>query len=87
MKFTLSWLKEHLDTQASLDQITEALTMVGLELEGVEDRARGLETFVTAKVIEAKQHPNADRLRVAPSIPAMARRSSWSAVHRMPEPV
>lgn len=64
MKFTLSWLKEHLDTQASLDQITEALTMVGLELEGVEDRARGLETFVTAKVIEAKQHPNADRLRV-----------------------
>jgi len=64
MKFTLSWLKEHLDTSASLDQITDALTMVGLELEGVEDRAKGLETFVTAKVIEAKQHPNADRLRI-----------------------
>jgi phenylalanyl-tRNA synthetase beta chain len=64
MKFTLSWLKEHLDTTASLQQITDALTMVGLELEGVEDRAKGLETFVTAKVIEAKQHPNADRLRV-----------------------
>ncbi|MBO6518660.1 MAG: phenylalanine--tRNA ligase subunit beta [Rhodospirillales bacterium] len=64
MKFTLSWLKEHLDTNASLTEITDALTMVGLELEGVEDRAKGLETFVTAKVIEAKQHPNADRLRV-----------------------
>ncbi|MDP4796501.1 MAG: phenylalanine--tRNA ligase subunit beta [Rhodospirillales bacterium] len=64
MKFTLSWLKEHLDTQASLTQITEALTMVGLELEGVEDRAKGLETFVTARVVEAKQHPNADRLRI-----------------------
>lgn len=64
MKFTLKWLKEHLDTQASLTEITDALTMVGLELEGVEDRARGLETFVTARVIEATQHPNADRLRV-----------------------
>lgn len=64
MKFTLSWLKEHLDTNASLTEITDALTMVGLELEGVEDRAKGLETFVTARVVEAKQHPNADRLRV-----------------------
>ena len=64
MKFTLSWLKEHLDTQASLTEITDALTMVGLELEGVEDRAKGLETFVTARVVEATQHPNADRLRV-----------------------
>lgn len=64
MKFTLSWLKEHLETTASLQEITDGLTMVGLELEGVEDRSKGLETFVTAKVIEAKQHPNADRLRV-----------------------
>ena len=64
MKFTLSWLKEHLDTTVSLKEITDALTMVGLELEGVEDRAKGLETFVTAKVLEATQHPNADRLRV-----------------------
>ncbi|MEQ8319454.1 MAG: phenylalanine--tRNA ligase subunit beta [Rhodospirillales bacterium] len=64
MKFTLSWLKEHLDTTASLTEITEALTMVGLELEGVEDRAKGLETFVTARVVEARQHPDADRLRV-----------------------
>jgi phenylalanyl-tRNA synthetase beta chain len=64
MKFTLSWLKEHLDTKASLQEITDTLTMVGLEIEGVDDRSQGLETFVTARVIEATQHPNADRLRV-----------------------
>lgn len=64
MKFTLGWLKEHLDTTASLDDILDKLTLVGLEVEGVEDRAKGIRGFVTAKVIEAKQHPNADRLRV-----------------------
>ncbi len=64
MKFTLSWLKEHLDTTASLDEIAAKLTEVGLEVEGIEDRAKGLETFVTARVVEASQHPNADRLRV-----------------------
>ncbi len=64
MKFTLGWLKEHLETDATLDEILDRLTMVGLEVEGVEDRAKGLETFVTAKVIEARRHPNADRLRI-----------------------
>jgi len=64
MKFTLGWLKEHLETDASLDDILERLTMVGLEVESVTDRAAGLESFVTATVLEAKQHPNADRLRV-----------------------
>ncbi len=64
MKFTVGWLKEHLDTQATLEQIVEKLTMVGLEVEKVTDRAKGLETFVVGYVIEAKQHPNADRLRV-----------------------
>ena len=64
MKFTVGWLKEHLDTQATLDQIVEKLTMVGLEVEKVTDRAKGLETFVVGYVVEAKQHPNADRLRV-----------------------
>ncbi len=64
MKFTLSWLKEHLDTQASLQQILDTLTMVGLEVEGARNPAEGLETFVTARVVEATQHPNADRLRV-----------------------
>lgn len=64
MKFTLSWLKEHLDTQASLDQITEALTDLGLEVEGVTDPAGKLKAFRLAKVLEATQHPDADRLRV-----------------------
>ncbi len=64
MKFTLSWLKDHLDTTASLDKIVETLTMIGLEVEGVEDKAKALAPFVTAHVISAVQHPNADRLRV-----------------------
>lgn len=64
MKFTLSWLKEHLDTTASLDAITEALTDLGLEVEGVTDPASRLKSFTIAKVIEAVQHPDADRLRV-----------------------
>ena len=64
MKFTLSWLKEHLDTQASVDDITEALTDLGLEVEGVENPAAKLESFTLAKVKEASQHPDADRLRV-----------------------
>ena len=64
MKFTLSWLKTHLDTDASLQQITDALTRIGLELEHVEDRGAALAAFRIARVIEAVQHPNADRLRV-----------------------
>ena len=64
MKFTLSWLKEHLETDATLDEITEKLTAIGLEVEGVEDKAAELAPFTIAHVIEARQHPNADRLRV-----------------------
>ncbi len=64
MKFTLSWLREHLETEASLEEITKALTMLGLEVEQVIDRAEKLKGFVTAYVVEAKQHPNADKLRV-----------------------
>ena len=64
MKFTLSWLKEHLDTTATLDEITEALTDLGLEVEEVTDSAAKLKTFTLAKVIDAQQHPDADRLRV-----------------------
>jgi phenylalanyl-tRNA synthetase beta chain len=64
MKFTLSWLKEHLDTDASLDRIVDTLTMIGLEVESVEDKGKALAPYVIARVIEAKQHPNADRLRV-----------------------
>ena len=64
MKFTLSWLKEHLETEASLSEITDALTDLGLELEGVEDPAARLGAFTICRVIEAVQHPNADRLRL-----------------------
>ncbi len=63
MKFTLSWLKTHLETDASLDRITSALTRIGLELEGVEDRGATLASFRVAHVIEASPHPNADRLK------------------------
>ncbi|MCB8821734.1 phenylalanine--tRNA ligase subunit beta [Microvirga rosea] len=64
MKFTLSWLKDHLDTAASLDEIVETLTRIGLEVEGVEDKAKSLAPYKVAYVISAEQHPNADRLRV-----------------------
>ena len=64
MKLTLSWLKDHLETSASLAEIVETLTRIGLEVEAVDDPADRLKDFVVARVIEAKQHPNADRLRV-----------------------
>ncbi|HEY1934423.1 MAG TPA: phenylalanine--tRNA ligase subunit beta [Acetobacteraceae bacterium] len=64
MKFSLSWLKTHLDTDAPLRTITDTLTRIGLELEGVEDRSAPLAAFRIAHVVEAVQHPNADRLRV-----------------------
>ena len=64
MKFTLSWLKDHLDTSASLDEIVTTLTMIGLEVERVEDKAKEYAPFKVAQIIEAVQHPNADRLRV-----------------------
>jgi phenylalanyl-tRNA synthetase beta chain len=64
MKFTLSWLKDHLDTEASVDALAEALTDLGLEVEGIEDPAAQLGAFRICRVIEAVQHPNADRLRV-----------------------
>ncbi len=64
MKLTLSWLKDHLETSASLGEIVETLTRIGLEVEHVENPADKLKDFVVAYVVEAKQHPNADRLRV-----------------------
>ncbi|MDB5463431.1 MAG: pheT, partial [Phenylobacterium sp.] len=64
MKFTLSWLKEHLDTKATVDEVVEAMVMAGLEVEHVENPAAKLAQFTVAKVVEAVQHPNADRLRV-----------------------
>ena len=64
MKFTFAWLKEHLDTDRPLGEIADKLTMIGLEVERIEDKAKLLAPFVIARVVEAKQHPNADRLRV-----------------------
>ncbi len=64
MKFTLSWLKEHLDTDESVDKLADKLTMIGLEVENIEDKAKALAPFTIARVISAEQHPNADRLRV-----------------------
>jgi phenylalanyl-tRNA synthetase beta chain len=64
MKLTLSWLKEHLDTSATLAEIVETLTRIGLEVEHVHDPAAQLKDFTIARIVEAAQHPNADRLRV-----------------------
>lgn len=64
MKFTLSWLKDHLDTNATLDEILYALTDLGLEVEGVEDRGAKLRDFTIGYVKSAEKHPDADRLRV-----------------------
>ena len=64
MKFTLSWLRDHLETECSLTEICDALTMIGLEVDGVEDRAKGLEGFVVGHVLEAERHPDADKLQL-----------------------
>ena len=64
MKFSLSWLKDHLDTDAGVEQIAAALNAIGLEVEGVDDPARRLAGFRVAKVLTADKHPQADKLQV-----------------------
>ncbi len=64
MKFTFDWLKEHLETDRPLADIVEKLSMIGLEVEGVEDRAEALASFRVAHVVSAEKHPDADRLQV-----------------------
>ncbi|HMR37194.1 MAG TPA: phenylalanine--tRNA ligase subunit beta, partial [Paracoccus sp. (in: a-proteobacteria)] len=64
MKFTLSWLKDHLDTDASVEEIGRVLTDLGLEIEEIVDPAARLAGFTIAKIASAEQHPDADRLRV-----------------------
>ncbi|MEO0653405.1 MAG: phenylalanine--tRNA ligase subunit beta [Pseudomonadota bacterium] len=64
MKFTLSWLKTHLDTTASVDEIAETLTDLGLEVEGIENPLERLKDYTIGKVLTAEKHPDADRLRV-----------------------
>jgi len=64
VKFSLSWLKEHLDTDEPVEKLADKLTMIGLEVEKIDDKAKALAPFTIARVISAEQHPNADRLRV-----------------------
>ena len=64
MKFTLSWLKSHLNTEADAATVAEAMTMAGLEVEDVHDPIAALAPFTVARIVSAEQHPNADRLRV-----------------------
>jgi phenylalanyl-tRNA synthetase, beta subunit, non-spirochete bacterial len=64
MKFTLSWLKDHLETEASPAEIAARLTMIGHEVDALIDRAAGLRDFLVAEVVAAEPHPNADKLRV-----------------------
>ena len=64
MKFTLSWLKDHLETEAEVDAVAEAMTMAGLEVEEVHDPVAALAPFTVARIISAERHPNADRLQV-----------------------
>src|SRR5580698_2188484 len=64
MKFTLSWLKEHLDTDATPAQIAERLTAIGLEVESITDARAALKDFIVGEVIACEKHPNADKLRL-----------------------
>ena len=64
MKFTLSWLKDHLETDKSVDELASKLNAIGLEVEGIEDAGAKLGAFTIARVVEAKKHPNADKLQV-----------------------
>ena len=64
MKFTLSWLREHLDTEVDIKIIENILTNIGLEVESIEDRSEELKPFTVAKVIKVSKHPDADRLKI-----------------------
>ena len=64
MKFTLSWLKDHLDTDAGAADVAEAMTRAGLEVEEVHDPVAALAPFTVARIVSAERHPNADRLQV-----------------------
>ena len=64
MKFTLSWLKDHLDTKATVEEIADKLTAIGLEVEDISNPADALAPFKVAKVLSAERHPQADKLQV-----------------------
>ena len=64
MKFTLDWLKDHLDTSENLNTISDTLTNIGLEIECVEDKSEIFKNFTVAKVLKAEKHPDADKLKI-----------------------
>ena len=64
MKVTSNWLKDHLDTKLTENQIIDKLTDIGLEVESVDSQSSDLESFVVAKILKSEKHPNADRLKV-----------------------
>ena len=64
MKFTISWLKDHLDTKLTDEKIVDKLTNVGLEVESFQRQTSEFDQFVVARIISAEKHPNADRLKV-----------------------
>ena len=64
MKFTLSWLKDHLNITAELSVISDTLTNIGLEVEHIENKAEAFKNFTVAKVLSVEKHPDADRLKV-----------------------
>jgi phenylalanyl-tRNA synthetase beta chain len=64
MKFSLSWLKEHLDTDATIQSVADTLNRIGLEVEGIENPAERLAGFKVARVLTADRHPQADKLQV-----------------------
>src|SRR3974390_742256 len=64
MKFTLSWLKDHLETDADAKAIADMMTRIGLEVEAIEDKGANLKNFVVAHVVSAEKHPNADKLKL-----------------------
>jgi phenylalanyl-tRNA synthetase beta chain len=64
MKFTLSWLKEHLKTDADAKTVADTMTRIGLEVEAIEDKGAGLKDFIVAHVVSAEKHPNADKLKL-----------------------
>ena len=86
MKFTLKWLKEHLETDASLDALAERLTMLGLEVEEISDAAADLKGFRTAKVVKAEQHPERIVCASVPLMQVTAKRYKSSAARRMHAP-
>ena len=86
MKLTLSWLKDHLETDATLGEIVERLTSIGLEVEHVDDKS-SLKPFVIAKVVTAEKHPDADKLRVLMVDTGDGKPPCrWSAARRMRAP-